>query len=136
MKQILDQLGEYEQDLNIRAFSEELHPLIELSIEEEGIKKKRKGSLLQPQFLIWIVLGCAFLRDKSYPKVLEFLIGGIRWLFLSFPHKILPEGSLSRARISLGISVMESIFYKVVFHFGKIEADFYGMASVAFDGST
>ena len=88
MKRIVDELVQYEQALNIRSLSDELQPLIKSSLEEEGIKKKRKGTLLQPTFLIWIILSCAFRRDLSYSKVLEFLIKPLRWLYLNWPKKI------------------------------------------------
>lgn len=136
MKQMIAELEQYEQDLNIRSLSEELQPLIKSSLEEEGIGKKRKGSLLQPIFLIWIILSCALRRDLSYSKVLEFLMSSIRWVFLDWPKKILPEGSVSRARITLGIAVMKRLFTKVVVHFVDVTADFHGMKSVSFDGTT
>lgn len=136
MRRIVEELEQYEQALNIRSLSDELQPLIKSSLEEEGIKKKRKGTLLQPTFLIWIILSCTLRRDLSYPKVLEFLIKSIRWLFLDWPKKIIPEGSISKARISLGAAVMKRLFYKVVVHFVKVKPDFHGMKSFSFDGTT
>lgn len=134
MKDIVENLEKYEQELTIRSLSEELQPLIQSSLEEEGIKKKRKGSFLQPNFLIWIILVCALRRDLSYPKVLEFLVSAIRYIFLSWPKKLLSEGSISKARISLGVAVMKRLFENVVTHFIDVKADFYGMKSVSFDG--
>lgn len=134
MKDIVENLEKYEQDLNIRSLSEELQPLIQSSLDEEGIKKKRKGSFLQPNFLIWIILACALRRDLSYPKVLEFLVSAIRWLSLCWPKQLLSEGSISKARISLGVAVMKRLFEKVVTHFIDVKADFHGMKSVSFDG--
>jgi hypothetical protein len=136
MRRIVEELEEYEQDLNIRSLSEELQPLIESSLEDEGIKRKRKGTLLQPNFLVWIILSCALRRDLSYPKVVEFLVTSIRWLFLDWPNKIFPEGSISRARISFGVAVMKRLFNQVVVHFVDVKADFYGMKSASFDGTT
>ena len=136
MKNIVTELKQHEQDLNIRSLADELQPLIEYSLEEDGIKEKRKGTLLQPGFLIWIILGCALCCDLSYPKVLEIFISPIRWLFLDFPNKILSEGSISKARISLGIDVMNRLFHKVVVNFVDVKPDFHGMKSVSFDGTT
>jgi len=136
MKTIVNELKQHEQDLNIRSLADELQPLIKSTLEEDGIKEKRKGTLLQPVFLIWIILGCALCRDLSYPKVLEIFISPIRWLFLDFPNKIISEGSISKARISLGIDVMKRLFHKVVANFVDIKPDFHGMKSVSFDGTT
>ena len=131
----LEEILPFEKDITISALSEELQPLIEKALKESGIKRKRKGTFLQPVVVIWIVLGAAVRRDLNYARVIEFLIAPLRWISLKFPLKWIAEGTLSKARSSLGMEVFKNLFYKGVERFEEEKADFHGLVSRGFDGT-
>ncbi len=61
-------------------FAEILQPLIEEVLVEKGPTKVRKGTLLVPKLLIWLVLALTIRRDLNYDKVLNWMVSGFRWL--------------------------------------------------------
>ncbi len=46
------------------------------------------------------------------------------------------EGAISHARVKLGIDVFRDIFYKLALTFQVIKADFHGLVTVMFDGTS
>ena len=131
---ILDMLKKHKEDLCIGPFSEKLQPLIQESLEECNQSKFRKGTILVPVFLVWIILTSTILRDRNYSRIIDFLIEPLRWLHLLLPKKLVKDGAVSHARSKLGIDVFQLLFQKVVLTYLILKDDFHGMISVAFDG--
>ena len=50
--------------------------------------KYRKGTILIPQLLVWLVLTLTLRRDLNCQKVLNWLVSGFRWM-----HTLLPARS-------------------------------------------
>ncbi|MCP5095415.1 MAG: IS4 family transposase [Chloroflexi bacterium] len=135
MAEAMEQVG---PTFNFGPFAEILQPLIEEVVEEKGLTKFRKGTILLPKLLIWLVLALTIRRDLSYHKVFNWMVSGFRWLDGILPplNKIVSDGAISHARVKLGVEVLQLLFVKLVTSFKKIEPDFYGYVSVAFDGTT
>ena len=119
-------------------FSSILQPLITESLVEQGREQYRKGTLLTPTLLVWLVLALTLRRDLNYHKVLNWMVSGFRWLRALLPAQslIVKDGAVSHARVRLGVEVFRVLFYKLTAAFRPIAPDFHGLVSVAFDGST
>ncbi|MEJ5310607.1 MAG: transposase domain-containing protein [Anaerolineae bacterium] len=107
-------------------------------MQEQGHHKWRKGTILIPKVLVWLVLVLTLRRDLNYGKALNWMLSGLRWLTELLPahHKIVQDGVISHARVKLGVSVFQVLFTKLVARFRPLPADFHGRSSVVFDGST
>jgi len=116
-------------------FSRSIQPIIEEVLAKHNKNKHRKGTKLTSIFLVWIVLTLTLRRDLSYPKLVNWLLSGIRWTNLNLPNKIVECGAISHARVKLGVAVFRDIFYKFVAKFKTIEPDFYKWVTVMFDGT-
>ena len=125
-------------DFSLAPFDRILHPLIKQVLTEQGKAKYRKGTILIPALLVWLVLTLTLHRDLSYPKVLNWLVSGFRWMHSLLPaqSKLVQDGTISHARVALGIDVFRVLFVKLTCLFQKLEPDFHDWISVAFDGST
>lgn len=126
-------------DFNLEPFGTILQPIIEETLSEYKKDKYRKGTILTPFVLVWLVLTLPLRRDLSYPKAINWLISGLRWLKSVLPakNKIITDGAISHARVKLGIGVFKDIFKKFGDLLRKpIEADFHGWITVMFDGTT
>ncbi len=119
-------------------FDTMLQPLIDDVLTEQGKDKYRQGTILTPKFLVWLVLALTLRRDLNYPKVLNWMISGFRWIQLLLPPQsnVVQDGAISHARVRLGVGVIQALFYKLTSLFWPIDPDFHGLVSVAFDGST
>ncbi len=135
MAEAMEQVG---PTFKFGPFAEILQPLIEEVVEEKGLTKFRKGTILLPKLLIWLVLALTIRRDLSYHKVFNWMVSGYRWLDGILPplNKIVSDGTISHARVKLGFEVLQLLFIKLVASFKKIEPDFHKFVSVAFDGTT
>ncbi len=135
MADAFEQIG---PSFSFAPFAEILQPHIEEVLTEQGLNKSRKGTLLVPKVLIWLVLALSIRRDLSYDKVLNWMVSGFRWLagLLPAQSKIVADGTISHARIKIGIKVFRLLFAKLTASFKEIAPDFHGRVSVAFDGST
>jgi len=85
--------------------------------------------------MVWLVLTLTLRRDINYPKTLNWLVSGLRWLHLDLPTKLVKDGAISHARVKLGVDVFRDIFYAFVLSFTVISPDFYGWVTVMFDGT-
>ena len=123
---------------SLAPFDRILHPLIEQVLTEQGKDKYRKGTKLIPQLLVWLVLTLTLRRDLSCQKVLNWLVSGFRWIHALLPtrSKLVQDGAISHARVSIGVTVFGVLFAKLTDSFQKLDPDFHGWISVAFDGST
>jgi hypothetical protein len=92
---------------------------------------------LTPLLLVWLVLTLTLRRDINYPKTLNWLVSGLRWLRLDLPAKakLVKDGAISHARVKLGVAVFQTIFSSLVLSFTRIQPDFHGLVSAAFDGT-
>lgn len=111
---------------------------IEETLVEQGNDQYRQGTILTPTLLVWLVLALTLRRDLSYPKVLNWMVSGFRWLKLKLPSRsvVVKDGAISHARVKLGFEIFRELFYKQGAAFQSIEPDFHGRVSVAFDGAT
>jgi len=125
-------------DFSLAPFGRILHPLVKQVLTEQGKAKYRKGTILIPQLLVWLVLTLTLRRDLNYQKVLNWMVSGFRWLHALLPaqSKLVQDGAISHARVALGITVFRVLFTRLTCLFQKLEPDFHGWISVAFDGST
>ena len=90
---------------------------------------------MTPLIMVWLVLSLTLRRDINYPKTLNWLVSGVRWLHLDLPAKLVKDGAISHARVKLGVAVFRDIFYAFVLSFTGIKPDFYGLVTVMFDGT-
>jgi hypothetical protein len=123
---------------SLAPFAEILQPLLDEVLVEEGLDKFRQGTLLRPKVLIWLVLALTIRRDLNCQKVFNWMLSGFRWLqgLLPAKAKVVAEGTISHARVKLGVAPFRLLFAKLTASFKEIPSDFYGRVSVAFDGST
>jgi hypothetical protein len=128
------QIGEF----SLAPFSRILQPLIKQVLTEQGKAQYRKGTILIPQLLVWLVLALTLRRDLNCQKVLNWLVSGFRWLRTLLPaqSKLVQDGAISHARVRLGVAVFRALFARLTRSFQKLEPDFHNWISVAFDGST
>ncbi len=122
--------------MNLQPFTEQLEPIIEASLAECEIPGGRKGPFFTPTRTVFVVLGLALRRDLGYPAVINWLISGLRWSSCDLPRKTAADGTLSHARKRLGVGVFRRILHHLVAQHSALPADFHGLTSVAFDGTT
>ena len=115
-----------------------LQPLIEATLTEQGKSRWRRGTRLIPSLLIWLVLVLTLRRDLSYDQALNWLVSGFRWLTTVLPPqtKLISDGAISHARVKLGVEVFRVLWNKLKASSQALPADFQGLTSVIFDGST
>jgi hypothetical protein len=126
------------QTFSLAPFDSILQPLIEETLTEHGKDRYRKGTLLIPKVLIWLVLVLTLRRDLNYDKALNWMLSGFRWLtdLLPAEAKLVQDGTISHGRVAVGVEVFRTLFIKLVASFQSWPADFHGYRSVVFDGST
>jgi len=116
-------------------FGELLRPSIEAALQESGKHLFRKGTILIPVFLVWVVLALTLRRDLNTQAVIEWMISATRWMELNLAVKLISEGALSHARVALGFEVFQSIFHKFSATV-RLTPDFHGLTTMIFDGTT
>jgi Insertion element 4 transposase N-terminal/Transposase DDE domain len=123
---------------SLAPFDTLLQPLIEETLAEQGKNRWRRGTLLIPGLLIWLVLALTLRRDLNYDQTLNWMVAGFRWLADVLPAqaKLVSDGAISHARVKLGVEVFRVLWTKLVASFQPLPADFHGLISVIFDGST
>jgi hypothetical protein len=115
-----------------------LQPLMDETFDEQGQTHWRKGTLLIPRVLVWLVLVLTLRRDLNYDKALNWMLSGLRWLTHLLPAKakLVSDGAISHARAKLGVEVFRVLFTKLVSSLQPLTADFHGRITVIFDGSS
>jgi hypothetical protein len=98
----------------------------------------RKGTILTPLILVWLVLVITVRRDLNYHQALNWMVAGFRWMQRRLPatSKIVKDGAISHARVKLGVEVFRALFAKVVSSFKTPVPDFYCRVTAMFDGTT
>jgi hypothetical protein len=129
----LTQIG---PSFKLEPFATIIQPIIQEALAEHKKDKYRKGTILTPLLLVWLVLTLTLRRDINYPKTLNWLVSGLRWLRLDLPAKakLVKDGAISHARVKLGVAVFRDIFSSFVLSFTGIQPDFHGLVTVIFDG--
>ncbi len=135
---MIDAFAQIGASFSLAPFSNILQPLIDETLTEQGKDECRKGTILTPSLLVWLVLALTLRRDLNYHKVLNWMVSGFRWRQHLLPSQslIVKDGAISHARVKLGVEVLRVLFYKLTASFRPIDPDFHGRISVAFDGST
>lgn len=123
---------------SLAPFDAVLQPLMAETLAEQGKTRWRRGTLLIPGLLIWLVLVLTLRRDLNYDQALNWMLSGFRWLADILPPqaKLVSDGAISHARVKLGVEVFRVLWAKLVASFQPLPADFHGLTSVIFDGST
>lgn len=123
---------------SLAPFDDLLQPLIDETLREQGKDRWRRGTRLIPGLLIWLVLVLTLRRDLNYDQALNWMVSGFRWLTEVLPPqaKLISDGAISHARVKLGVEVFRVLWTKWVASFQPLPADFHGLISVIFDGST
>lgn len=88
------------ETFTLAPFETILQPLIDQTLQQLGKEHYRKGTVLIPRFLVWLVLALTLRRDLSYDNVLNWLVSGFRWVSQRLPAqaKVLSDGAVSHAR--------------------------------------
>ena len=131
----INNLNQVMEHIDTPLLGEELKPLIKDSLAKCNKDTYRKGTKLIPEFLVFFVIAITLRRDLSYPAVLDWLLCKMRWITCSLPKKLISDGAISHARQCLGIEVFSEIFKNLAPKDKELPRDFYGMTSVAFDGT-
>lgn len=115
-----------------------LQPLIEEVLAEQGLNRFRKGTILIPKLLIWLVLLMVLRRDLSTDKALSWMVSGYRWIKNLLPAKsqIVTDGAISKARVRLGIEPFRVLLDKQTSSFDDLPQDFHGRTTLILDGAT
>jgi hypothetical protein len=123
---------------SLAPFDALLQPLIEETLAELGKNRWRRGTRLIPALLVWLVLVLTLRRDLNYDQALNWMVSGFRWLadILPAKTKLVSDGAISHARVKLGVDVFRVLWTKWVATFQPLPADFHGLTSAIFDGST
>jgi hypothetical protein len=135
---IADVCAQISVSFSLAPFAHLFQPLIDEVLTEQGKDDYRQGTILSPTFLVWLVLALTLRRDLNYPKVLNWMLSGFRWIQMRLPPQsnVVQDGTISHARVKLGVAVFRALFDKLIALFWPIVPDFHGLVSVAFDGST
>ena len=135
IQKVFEQIG---PELSLVPFQATLEPLIEETLKESGQAESRKGTLLVPRVLVWLVLAMSMRRDLNCRQVLNWMVSGYRWLSQLIPPKayLIAEGTISHARVRMGVDFFRRLFAKLTGRLPDLTPDFQGRVSVMFDGST
>jgi len=125
-------------EFSLAPFGEYLQRPIEETLKEHGKAKWRKGTILLPTVLVWLVLALTLRRDQNCEQVLNWMISGFRWMSDVLPEqaKLVACGTISHARIKLGYEVFQTLFSKFRESLPELTPDFHGYITCIFDGST
>lgn len=126
MSKIREVFGKIAPQFSMVPFAIILGPYIDEVLDEQGLNKFRQGTILIPRLLIWFVLMLTIRRDLAYHKVFSWMISGFRWIKKMLPakNKIVKDGTISKARIRLGVITVEALFYKLAASFVSLPKDF------------
>lgn len=120
---------------DFRPFGDLLRPLIQEALTKLEKDRFRKGTILIPTFLVWVVFALTIRRDLNTHAVIEWMISAARWIDLNVAVSLLSEGALSHARVALGSEVFELTFKKLSATV-ELSPDFHGLVTLIFDGTT
>lgn len=64
---------------DLAPFHNILGPMIQEVLDEQGLNKFRRGTILIPRLLIWLVLSMTLRRYLSADNVFSWMMSGFRW---------------------------------------------------------
>ncbi len=135
MKSAVKAVSEIGKDFVFAPFQPIIQPIIHNVLKEHQKDKFRKGTILTPCVLVWLCFALVLRRNLNCKKVLDWLFSGFRWKSLNFTNHIVKDGTISHARLKMGVDVFRDIFNRFVSTFkDKATPDFYGWVTVMFDG--
>lgn len=135
MKSAVKTVSEIGKDFVFAPFQPMIQPIINEVLKEHQKDKFRKGTILTPCVLVWLCFALVLRRNLNCKKVLDWLFSGFRWELLNFTNHIVKDGTISHARLKMGVDVFRDIFNRFVSTFkDKATPDFYGWVTVMFDG--
>ena len=135
MKSAAKAVSEIGKDFVFAPFQPIIQPIIHDVLKEHQKDKFRKGTILTPCVLVWLCFALVLRRNLNCKKVLDWLFSGFRWESLNFTNHIVKDGTISHARLKMGVDVFRDIFNRFVSTFkDKATPDFYGWVTVMFDG--
>ena len=129
-------LAQITHEYSLDFFNSHLSNIIKESLITQNMWQCRCGTVLAPTFVIWFVILSTIRRDLSYPSVVNWMISGIRWLSCKLPKKVIADGTMTHARVRIGLTVFQVIFQKITDNFKTLQPDFNGWITVIFDGTT
>jgi hypothetical protein len=136
---ILGTLGARLEDIGrrftVEVFGREVQPMIEDALRKHG-KQRQRNRKLGPVLTVWLILGLCLRREISYKNVLSWLLSGLRSRGLRGPRNPVAQGAITRGRRRIGVDVVRSLFYGTALKAAELAPDFYGLLSLAFDGTT
>ena len=132
IKNMVETLKQISPSFKLEPFATVIQPIIQEVLAKHKKNKYRKGTILTPLLMVWLVLTLTLRRDINYPKTLNWLVSGLRWLHLDLPAKLVKDGAISHARVKLGVAVFRDIFYAFVLSFTLISPDFHGLVTLMF----
>lgn len=132
---LLVQLQQIAPDFDFHPFGNLLRRPIEDALKELGKSSFRKGTILTPVFLIWIVLAMTLRRDLNLNAVIDWMFSGTQWINLNLAVKKVSDGAVTHARVALGFEVFQRIF-KAFSITQTPKPDFHGLTTMIFDGTT
>jgi hypothetical protein len=136
IKNAVEALKQIGHSFKLEPFASIIQPIIEEVLKEHKKDKYRKGTILTPCIMTWLVLSLTLRRDLNYNKTLNWMLSGFRLKFLDFPRNFVKDGAISHARVKLGVAMFRDMFYKLVCKFKNIEPDFKGFVTAIFDGTS
>ncbi len=136
IKTAIEALKQIGHTFKFEPFASIMQPIIEEALIEHKKDKYRKGTILTPCIMIWLVIVLTLRRDLNYNKSLNWMLSGVRWKYFNFPVKLVKDGAISHARVKLGVDIFRDMFYKLVSQFNDSKSDFKGFITVMFDGTS
>lgn len=126
--QIVEAFEQIGANLSLGPFGATLQPLIEEMLQESGKAKWRKGTVLMPRVVVWLVVALNMRRALNCRQALNWLVSGFRWLSNLLPAKayLVAEGTISHARVALGRDVFRRLWEKFTARIAAASADFHG----------
>ena len=86
IKGAVEALKQVGPSFKLEPFATIIQPIIQDVLAEHNKDKYRKGTILTPLLMVWLVLTLTLRRDMNYPKTLNWMVSGLRWLCLQqFP---------------------------------------------------
>lgn len=129
-------LATFTTEYDLQPIASRLSTIIKESLANNPSIKCRKGTILVPTFIIWFVVLSTIRRDLSYLGVMDWMISGLRWLSCCLPKRLIAEGTVTHARVRIGLTIFQVIFKKLTASFTTLKPDFEKWTTVILDGST
>jgi hypothetical protein len=100
---------------SLAPFDAILQPVMDETLRELEQDHWRRGTLLIPRVLIWLVLVLTVRRDLNCDRALNWMVSGFRWLVELLPaqSQMVSDGAISHARVKVGVEVFRVLWVKL-----------------------